>query len=168
MPLKNGLCELGVPGPLSAEIARQIANGTGDAQKLRELGFVPGAILASGITAGAIKAAALAEAGTATTLALFLAKSINIAPVNVGLPTITGTAQVGQVLTSTTGDWTSKTGITYARQWLAAGVAISGATAATYTPVAGDVGKAITHRVTATNANGATVAVSAATAAVIA
>ncbi|QTK78319.1 hypothetical protein AT6N2_C0412 [Agrobacterium tumefaciens] len=87
-------------------------------------------------------------------------------PVKSVAPAITGTAQVGQTLTATTGTWSGSP--TYARQWFAAGVAISGATAATYVPVVGDVGKAITVRVTATNDKGSVSVTSAPTAAVVA
>ncbi|WP_395674708.1 hypothetical protein [Inquilinus sp.] len=93
---------------------------------------------------------------------------VPVAPSNTVLPAITGTAQVGQVLTSTTGTWTARPGATYARQWKAAGVNIGGATGTTYTPVGGDVGKVITVAVTATNNKGAASATSAATTAVIA
>lgn len=88
-----------------------------------------------------------------------------ISPRNIVLPAITGTAQVGQILTSATGTW-DPTG-TYSRQWFTDGVAISGATAATYVPVVGDIGKVITVRVTATNNRGSTSATSTGTAAVI-
>ncbi|RVI58530.1 hypothetical protein CN189_26150 [Sinorhizobium meliloti] len=88
------------------------------------------------------------------------------APENSVLPAISGTAQVGQTLTSTTGTWSGSP--TFARQWKAGGVAISGATAATYVPVVGDVGKVITVTVTATNDSGSVSATSAPTAAVIA
>lgn len=87
-------------------------------------------------------------------------------PVNTVAPAITGTAQVSQTLTSTTGTWSGSP--TYVRQWFAAGVAISGATAATYVPVVGDVGKIITVRVTATNDKGNVSVTSAPTAAVVA
>lgn len=87
-------------------------------------------------------------------------------PVNTVAPALSGTAQVGQTLTSTTGTWSGTP--TYARQWFAAGVAISGATGATYVPVVGDVGKALTVRVTATNDKGSVSATSAPTAAVVA
>ena len=59
---------------------------------------------------------------------------------NVTVPTITGTAQVGQSLTATAGTWTPS-GVTTAFQWVAGGVDVSGATASTYAPVAGDVGQ---------------------------
>jgi hypothetical protein len=81
-------------------------------------------------------------------------------PVNTVAPAITGTPASGQTLTSTTGTWTGKATITYARQWLRNGAAISGATAATYVLVAGDVGATITCRITATNPNGSAQAVS--------
>lgn len=88
------------------------------------------------------------------------------APVNSVLPAITGIAQVGQTLTSTTGTWSGSP--TYTRQWQANGVAISGATGATYVVVAGNVGQTIRVVVKATNSSGFVSATSAATAAVIA
>lgn len=88
------------------------------------------------------------------------------APVNTIAPVITGTAQVGQVLSGTVGTWTGSP--TFARQWRADGADIPGATTSTYTPVVGDIGKAITFAVTATNASGSVNATSAPTAAVIA
>jgi hypothetical protein len=93
---------------------------------------------------------------------------VPIAPSNTVLPAITGTAQVGAVLTSTTGTWIARPGATFARQWKAAGVNIVGATGATYTPLVGDIGKVITVTVTATNTQSSVAATSAATAAVIA
>jgi hypothetical protein len=88
------------------------------------------------------------------------------APENSALPAISGTTQVGQTLTSTTGTWSGSP--TFTRQWNADGVAISGATAATYVPVEGNVGKVITVTVTATNDSGSVSATSDPTAAVIA
>ena len=90
------------------------------------------------------------------------------APANTVAPAITGTAQVGQTLTSTTGTWTGKETPVLKRQWKAAGVVITGATAATYVPVVGDVGKVITVTITGENWAGRVSATSAATAAVIA
>ncbi|OAM77703.1 hypothetical protein [Devosia elaeis] len=74
-------------------------------------------------------------------------------PQNSAPPEITGTAQVGETLTGSDGTWTESP--TFARQWLADGVAIEGETGTTYVPVADDVGKVIALRVTAT-ANGRT------------
>ncbi|NGZ99923.1 hypothetical protein G5V59_05725 [Nocardioides sp. W3-2-3] len=59
-------------------------------------------------------------------------------------PTISGTTAVGSTLTAAPGTWT--TGTTFGYQWLRAGVAISGATAATYQargggPGQGDLGQ---------------------------
>lgn len=90
------------------------------------------------------------------------------APVNTVAPAISGTAQVGQTLTSTTGTWTGKETPVLTRQWRAAGTVIPGATAATYVPIVGDIGKAITVTVTGENWAGRVAATSAATAAVIA
>lgn len=73
-------------------------------------------------------------------------------------PSISGTPQVGQTLTGNSG--TISNGSVSARQWLRDGVAISGATAATYALVAADAGKSVTFRVTATGAGGSTDATS--------
>lgn len=168
MSIRVSLTNLGVAAPLAAEIESQIAGGTGSDRRLRELGFIAGDVLAAGITAGSVNVGRLAELGTPTELARYLGSKINLPPVNTVLPVITGTAQVGQTLTGSTGTFTSTTAITYTRAWLADGVVIAGATAGTYVPVTGDIGKLITERVTATNANGSTTVASAPTAAVIA
>lgn len=74
-------------------------------------------------------------------------------PGNTALPVITGTTTQGSTLSTTNGTWTN-TPTSYAYQWTRAGANIAGATAATYTLVAGDVGANIAVVVTATNANG--------------
>ena len=89
------------------------------------------------------------------------------------MPTITGTAQQGKLLTEHHGEWTnSPTGYTY--QWMrceALGgscLPISGATGETYSPVAEDVGHALRVTETASNAGGSgSAAESAATAVVV-
>ena len=68
--------------------------------------------------------------------------------VNTAPPTLVGTPQVGAPLSATPGTWSgAPTAYTY--QWLANGVDIPGATAATYTPTAADLAAAISVRVTA-------------------
>lgn len=62
-------------------------------------------------------------------------------------PKVTGTAQVGQMLTAVPGDWTPMP-VSFTYQWEAAGTPISGATAATFTPVAAQVGAKLTVVVT--------------------
>lgn len=90
-------------------------------------------------------------------------------PFRITAPAISGTAQVGQTLTCSAGTWSGPASPTLARQWKANGVAIAGATAATYTVQAGDVGKTITCDVTASNVYGTgDTYTTAATAAVIA
>lgn len=89
-------------------------------------------------------------------------------PFRLTSPAISGTARVGFVLTCSNGTWTGPTA-TLARRWLANGVVIPGATAATYTAVVGDLGKTITCEVTPSNAFGTGPSfTTAATAAVIA
>jgi hypothetical protein len=86
-------------------------------------------------------------------------------PENTVPPTITGTPQQGQTLTEHDGEWTNEP-TEFKYQWLQCSStcpAIPGATAASYTAGAGDVGHTIKVRVTAKNAEGSTVAISAAT-----
>ncbi len=79
--------------------------------------------------------------------------------------TIAGTATVEQVLTATVGADPDGTGTTPALQWLRGNTAIAGATQATYTLTAADVGFRISLRINYTDGQGFTsVATSAATA----
>ena len=66
-------------------------------------------------------------------------------------PTISGTAKVGVALTAVPGTWAPSTvaaPISFTYQWKREGTNISGATAATYTPVAADLGKPLSVSVT--------------------
>ena len=76
-----------------------------------------------------------------------------VAPTNSVAPVISGTAVVGQVLTSTTGTWSGIPTPTYSYQWKR-GVTNVGTNATTYTLVAADAGQSITCVVTATNSGG--------------
>lgn len=84
-------------------------------------------------------------------------------PANTVAPVITtdGTPEVGETVSCSTGTWTnSPTSYTY--QWRRNGVAISGATASTYTLTVSDVGTdKIACSVTATNSGGSVTANSA-------
>jgi hypothetical protein len=100
-------------------------------------------------------------------LLVFFTPLLDIIATYSSVPTISGTAQVDQTLTATTGTWThNPTSFTY--QWQRAGGALSGATVSTYVPVAADVGSTLTVSVVATNSGGSSSpAMSAATSAVI-
>ncbi|MDT5032683.1 MAG: hypothetical protein QOC94_2854, partial [Actinoplanes sp.] len=81
-------------------------------------------------------------------------------PANTAKPVVSGTAQVGATLASTTGAW-SGTAPVLTQQWLrctttatTACTAISGATAASYALVTADVTRYVRVRVTAVNAKG--------------
>jgi hypothetical protein len=73
------------------------------------------------------------------------------------VPTITGTAKVGYTLTAVPGTW-GPAPVALSYQWKANGIAITGATAATYKPGAAQMGKTITVTVTGTKAGYATAA----------
>jgi hypothetical protein len=83
------------------------------------------------------------------------------APKNTALPTVSGTAVVGETLTATTGEWSGSNPV-FTYQWqkcdangtAASCVDISGATASTHAPVNEDVGSTLRVRVTATNSLG--------------
>ena len=86
------------------------------------------------------------------------------APTNTAVPTISGTAQVGETLTSTNGTWTGYPTPTYTRAWQrsadgSAGWAdIAGSTAITYVLVEADESQYIRMVVTGTNSEGSSTA----------
>jgi hypothetical protein len=90
-------------------------------------------------------------------------------PTNSVLPTVTGTATNGDVLTAHVGTW-GPSGNAYTYAWLACSgstcTPISGVTAATFTLTAGQVGDTIEVQVTGTNVDGSLIKTSAATATV--
>src|SRR5256885_735892 len=64
-----------------------------------------------------------------TFLLAFLARGADAAgnpPVNTSLPTVTGTAQVGQTLTASPGSWSGTQPISYAYQWRRCGASYAG------------------------------------------
>jgi hypothetical protein len=95
------------------------------------------------------------------------------APVNTVLPVISGNAQVGSVLSTTTGTWTNDP-TSYTYQWRrcnSSGAScsnISGATLGVYVLTSADEGQTIRVVVTATNPGGSTAATSAQTAVIAA
>ena len=89
-------------------------------------------------------------------------------PANTGAPTISGVVQEGRDLSVERGTWTGTPAIGYAYQWQrcvpgGSCAPIGGATNATYTLVAADLGQRIVAAVTATNAAASRTASSAAT-----
>jgi hypothetical protein len=77
----------------------------------------------------------------------------DISPEPTIAPAITGTIQVGHVASLSTGTW-SGSPVRYDRQWTLNGLAVPGATGATYTPLSGDAGKMLGGYVVATDVYG--------------
>ena len=75
-------------------------------------------------------------------------------PINTIAPVISGIAQRGETLSSTTGTWTGVGTITFAYQWQRDEVNISGATSSTYVLAAADDNTSITCVVSATDSEG--------------
>lgn len=77
--------------------------------------------------------------------------SYGSAPVNTVAPAVTGTATVGQTLSTTNGTWLGAPAPTFTYQWQRTGVDIGGATSSTYVLVAADYANTIRCVVRATN-----------------
>lgn len=111
---------------------------------------------------------AIAGTGAAQTTAA----QANYAPTNSAAPAISGTPQVGQTLTASTGTWNSSTTPTYTYQWQRCDTAgnncasISGASSQTYVVQSVDVNSTLRVVVTARNNSGSSSATSAQTAVV--
>lgn len=84
---------------------------------------------------------------------VFVRKVLPEPPVNTVPPAVSGDATVGATLTCAPGTWDTGT-ITF--QWRRDGIAIPGATSATYVLTAQDAGTTVDCLVTATNADGST------------
>lgn len=144
-------------------------------QWLRNGAAIVGATSASYTLVGADSGATItvqvagAETGYNPT-AMTSAPTATVAPgdLTTAVPTITGMAKVGSMLTADPGTWGPGV-VSFGYQWLRNSVAIAGATSATYTPVGADNGSVLIIAVTgtelgytpATTTSAATVAVAA-------
>ncbi len=99
------------------------------------------------VTAGQTTAGINAALGAPTTPQKVTTVTVPLAPtLTATVPTISGTVKVGDKLTAKAIGWTTGTALTY--QWYAAGKAISGAIAPTFTLAGAEYKKAITVAVT--------------------
>ncbi|HEY2073125.1 MAG TPA: hypothetical protein VGG88_06080 [Gaiellaceae bacterium] len=96
---------------------------------------------------------------SATGLAASASAAASAAPSNTSLPSISGAAKDGRLLTASRGGWTGSP-TSYAFQWLRCDrsgggcAAITGANSRDYTVAAADIGSTLRITVTATNADG--------------
>ena len=97
------------------------------------------------------------KAGNVTTstrtITVGSAQSIEEAPLPTGVTTIAGRPVVGRTLTCIPSGF-SGNGVRLSYQWLRNGAAIAGATREAYVPVAADIGRGVSCRVTAINSAG--------------
>ena len=93
-------------------------------------------------------------------------------PANRSLPSVAGVARVGEIVRAREGDWVGTRPLRFTYQWRRCGrfgsncIDIAGATARSYGITPGDLGRTLRVRVTATNAEGSSSAVSRASAVV--
>lgn len=121
------------------------------------LGTDPANIVDSGPNAFAITVSGPPTAGTNPGFGYVA--TVN-PPTITGAPSLTGGVTVGVAKSYAAAPMAGTPTPTLSQQWMLDGTDISGATGATYTPVAGDVGKVLSVRQIASNANGSTPATS--------
>lgn len=103
-------------------------------------------------------------AGSTTATSPVTSRILGIAPVNTGLPVVSGVLEVGKVLSVSNGSWSGTTPMSFKYQWqlclLGSCTNIGGATGATLTLLGLDIGNTIDAIVTATNVTGSSSATS--------
>lgn len=160
MPIPNGYggeCGTSMASPFTAGLAALALSGDS---------LASGAQIQAAIESSATLTGVDTVHGRVDALALFHTLGIANAPTNLTLPSLIGTARDGETLSGSTGSF-SGGALQFSRQWQRAGgdgvwTAIAGATDATYTLSAADVGDTVRLSVTATNPLGSSSAVSAA------
>lgn len=166
------------PPPAAAGTSDTVVYEIADVEDLRDTGQVnitivePDVVITTlpdqtfEVSAGAlpIDIAVTSPAEFAGTQTVDLA-DLETGPINVVPPEISGTAEIGQVLTANPSLWiydAADGAPTRTYQWLRGGADIPGETGATYTFQSGDNGSGIAVRETQTNAGGSRSAISAA------
>lgn len=82
------------------------------------------------------------------------------APVNTAAPLVVGTVEAGETATCLPGTWSGAPAPTYTFEWLRNGAVVAGQVSDTYDVLRTDAGRALSCRVTGTNAAGSAVATS--------
>lgn len=126
---------------------------------------------AKGFTPGEVELEGLLQASFTVRVSgevTYIAAPLPAAPTNSAVPVISGAAKVSSPLTVTTGTWAGAPSPWFSYQWKAGGVAVPGATGATFIPTSAELGKTITVAVIGFNQVGSVEVSSVATTAVVA
>lgn len=142
-----------VNGPLTKLEIAQLAYGKTMAEISRPTNHYVRMNDANDITDTGVEASTFTKVGTLTqgTDPGFGFGAAITAPVFTSPPAISGNPRVGTARDYTPGTVTTNEAPTLTQQWTLDGVDIAGATGATYTPVTGDIGKALRVRQKAVN-----------------
>ena len=158
--------------PLTYEYQWQRCDGSGESCANIAGATDSSYVLAHGDVASTLRVLVTATntAGSASAISAASGVVEALAPSSTSPPTISGEAEQGQTLSAGTGEWEGTPPILYSYQWQSCNslgegcLAISGATSASYTLGAGEVGMTVRVIVTATNSAGSAAAASQATA----
>jgi hypothetical protein len=140
-----------------AELEEFDASGTGSASTVSTIGIGTGQGVAIRGSSGNVYVSKVGGAN----ISVFgpAAPAFPEPPELLTVGNVSGGAQVGNSLSCATGSWSGSPAFT--RQWLRNGAEIPGKTEGSYALTAEDLGTVVQCRVTATNANGSTVAINA-------
>ncbi len=153
LPNSGGAAITGFVGRLDGGAAVDVGVGLGDHVLS---GLVPGAVISIRIAA----VNAVGQGPWSISRTVTVQTAVVMPPTVWMVPTIIGTATVGQTLMATEGIWMGTP--TVALQWLRSGMEISGARGLSYVLTLDDLAANITVRATATNAGGSVTSTSAA------
>lgn len=165
----RGVSELSVVGDTVGQLKVFFTTGTPTYTLVDDAGgsfTIDGDLIKSAVTfdyeVASVFTITVSVSGTTPALADrdFTITVIDVYPINLTLPVITGTAQVGATLTGSDGTWDATPSPVFTYRWHRDGLPILYATSTTYVLTDADLSHTITFRVTAANSEGTTEAFS--------